>query len=95
MFDVASVCHHRFEKGCLYAGCAAKSPQQARQSKHQLALYRRLGVIVGNRRGFEGLVNRRVSPRPYCQSAGRVKPLDMETSIVSRLLSDRIRFRFG
>ena len=56
MFDLAGFRGHRLEKGCLYAGCAAKPPQDACQSKHQLALHRRFGVVVGNYRGFEGLV---------------------------------------
>jgi hypothetical protein len=47
---------HQFEKSGLDAGRSAKPPQDARQSKYQFALYGRLGVIVGNHRGFEGLV---------------------------------------
>src|SRR5665811_1034006 len=56
MFEVARFCGHRLEKGGLYASCATKSPEDARQSKHQLALHRRFGVIVGSHRGFEGFV---------------------------------------
>src|ERR1019366_10021855 len=53
---LARVLSHRFEKSSLDAGRAAKPPQDARQSKYQLALHGRLSVIVGNHRGFEGLV---------------------------------------
>src|SRR5450631_1448268 len=53
---LARVLSHRFEKSSLDAGRAAKPPQHARQSKHQLALHGRLSVIVGDHRGFEGLV---------------------------------------
>ena len=42
--------------GCFNASCAVKPPQDARQSKHQLALHGRLSVIIRNHRGFEGLV---------------------------------------
>src|SRR5450759_67494 len=56
MFDLARVCSHRLKKGGLDAGRAAKPPEDARQSKHQLALDGRFGVIVGSHSGFEGLV---------------------------------------
>src|ERR1019366_7274557 len=51
MFDL-----HRLKNGCLDAGRTTKSPENARQSKHQLALHGRFSVIVGSHRGFEGLV---------------------------------------
>ena len=56
VFEFASVGNYGIEKSSLYANCAAKSPKDARQPKHQLALYRRFGVIVRNYRSFEGLV---------------------------------------
>ena len=56
MFALIWLCRYGFEKGCLDAGCAAQPPHHARQSKHQLALDGRFGVVVGNHRGFEGLV---------------------------------------
>src|SRR5450759_4326070 len=56
MFELAGFCGHRLKNSCLYGGRATKSPQDACQSKHQFALYRRFGVVVGNHRGFEGLV---------------------------------------
>ena len=55
-FALARVCGYGLEKGCLDATCSAKSPEDTRQSKHQLAFYGRFGVIVGNHRGFKGLV---------------------------------------
>src|SRR5450759_5471652 len=56
VFDLSGFCGHRLKDGSLYASCATKSPEDARQSKHQLALYSRFNVIVGNHGGFEGLV---------------------------------------
>src|SRR5665811_710080 len=56
VFDLSGFCGHRLKKGCLYAGRATKPPEDARQPKHQLALYRRFGVIVGSHRGFERFV---------------------------------------
>ena len=56
MFELASFGGHRFKNGCLDAGCSTQPPQDARQSKHQLALHGRFGVVVGNHGGFEGLV---------------------------------------
>ena len=37
VFDLGRFCGHRFKNGGLYAGRAAKSPENACQSKHQLA----------------------------------------------------------
>ena len=56
MFALARFCGYRFEKGSLDAGRSAQPPEDARQSKHQLALHGRFSVIVGNHRGFESLV---------------------------------------
>src|ERR1035437_3487647 len=56
MFDLARFCGYRLKNGCLDAGRATKSPEDACQAKHQLALHGRFSVIVGNHRGFEGLV---------------------------------------
>src|ERR1035437_3239936 len=56
VFDLSGFCGHRLKNGGLYAGRATKPPQHARQSKHQLALHGRFSVIVGDHRGFEGLV---------------------------------------
>src|SRR5450756_690683 len=67
MLDVAGFCGHRLKNGCLYAGCATKSPEDACQSKHQLALHGRFSVIVGNHRGFEGLV---IFPILECSNDG-------------------------
>src|ERR1035437_4026529 len=53
VFELAG---YALEKGRLNAGCAAKSPEDARQSKHQLALHGRFNVIVLNYRGFEAAV---------------------------------------
>ena len=56
LFDLARFRGHRLKQGCLYAGRTAQPPQNARQSKHQLALNGRFSVIVGNYCSFEGLV---------------------------------------
>src|ERR1019366_7089 len=56
VFDLSGFCGHRLKDGSLYASCATKPPEDARQSKPQLALDSRFSVIVGNHRGFEGFV---------------------------------------
>src|ERR1035437_120926 len=56
MFERDRFCGHRLKSGSLDASRATKSPKDARQPKHQLALYSRFNVIVGNHGGFEGLV---------------------------------------
>src|SRR6185437_4817738 len=56
MFELASFGGHRFKNSCLDAGCSTQPPQDARQSKHQFAFYGRLGVVVSNHGGFEGLI---------------------------------------
>jgi hypothetical protein len=56
VFEFASVGNYGIEKSSLYASRATKSPENARQSKHQLALHGRFSVIVGYHCGFEGLV---------------------------------------
>src|ERR1039458_3755554 len=47
---------HRLKNGCLDAGRATKPPENARQSKPQLAFHGRFSIIVGSHRCFEGLV---------------------------------------
>src|ERR1035437_10955077 len=56
VFELASFGGYRIEKSSLYSVCAANSPEDARQSKHQLALHGQFNVIVGNYRSFEALV---------------------------------------
>src|SRR5450830_2161599 len=46
VFDLSGFCGHRLKDGSLYASCATKPPEDARQSKHQLALDSRFSVIV-------------------------------------------------
>src|SRR5674476_310733 len=53
VFELAG---YGLENARLNASCATKSPENACQPKHQLALNRRFSVIVGNHRSFEGLV---------------------------------------
>ena len=48
VFDLSEFCGHRFKNGGLYAGRAAKSLEDTRQSKHQLAL--RILINLQNRR---------------------------------------------
>src|SRR5664279_4038318 len=63
VFEFASVGDYGIEKSSLYASCTTKSPENACQSKHQLALHGRFNVIVGNHRSFEGSVISRILER--------------------------------
>ena len=56
VFEFASVGDYGIEKSSLYASCTTKSPENACQSKHQLARYRRFSIVIGSDRSFEGLV---------------------------------------
>src|SRR6516165_6867541 len=54
-----------FEKSGLDDPCPSKSPQQARQSEHQLPLHSRLRIVIGGNGCFEGFVIFSILQRAY------------------------------